>query len=1353
MMGLFSSGEDGKRKEIEELVQSLEVPANIPNAALGLVDLSTDPDAAAVICEIGLPAIFTAIIHSKLDDVTISDLFELLNNLMKDNTNALRIVGEELALPVLLDCADTQNPKKRLAVIRIITRLAILEPALLQKAIGNDQDRLVHFLSLVNVDDPEFLAEFLNLIGILVVGNENFQQMFAFYALDRLIQLVQMKRAGAMSALRAILSGNSNTQTLFFASNQLDSLAPLLEEADPETMALLIDLFSGEKASNFRDALKSSRIFEVVYEKAREGSEQFVRLLGLFVKGNDEMSKAIEQGIPGMLDMYLKSADDLSDLFFLSFFKNYLYKLENNAVTLVGCIVNVDDRNSGKLINLATLCVIMCSESRRVFVDAANSFVISMIGFLISGLNLEFVLPFLICFCYNSNAAASEIINESSQPLVFVFEMLSREDLGKIIHAQLCLFVKVLLPFLTEVPETLSIEQIDATVKDFATYLSTIDKTDALTYDETIIKELFDENQREVSAPVSEEVVHEEPPKEPQIEMPEERKEVNFDEMKDKFQGDNMENVVENYEIMFQQMKQELLEQKLYYEEQMRKMVEQSRTLALKTVSSDGSLNRVASESMQAQMQSYREELNREKEILIDRHDREIENEREISKRDIESWRRRCDDLQSSLDATRVNHQREMAEMRSDFLSKEMWYQSEIQSLKNTNNERICSISSDLRRECRSVMTELNLYKAKQQALLNEQLDNLREQKRKVDKILNENGYLKYQISQLIKEKNSLQTEIDSLKKRIEGHSMIDAEHKLYQQQLKTAQNQILELMRGSQSTSPSDAMISSYEKVQVLNNDLTRQLEELRSQKESLTLENSDLRSQNSELVADLRAKETHASNTSGEIEKLKKLTKKLNNENKKEKADNAKLRTDLGVCQTRIEELERQCETSTARQKDLIEKEQTTRNQLNEKQKQLEKLQQKLASLDSDLQEVRAKKESSPEVSSIKVKYQTLKSENQSLKEQLEKVKEQHVEKVAEVSQNMQTISDLQRKLAQTEAENQKLKKMNDKYLAKETQSGAEGERIRDLSQQVLALERDKLDLQTVCEKRKMKLQNYKSQVKKAEDEFRAVKSCVTAKMEAMNDRYREFAQDVASHVCSAKDSLSSVASKASTPPKKTMKVKVATPITPSRERSEQSIASIAPFVDSSGNASSFLQLDFSSSVVHDFRDGEGRIALLEETNRALKQDQQDLDQRNKKLRAENVELKQTIETLKSGENGCENCAVLRTRNCEMQKKLRKSQEQTISLLTQNKELLKQITDLNLCLANSGVDHESASLKVELEAKDEENQRLREEIHFLKSETVKVIRDRSNDDPLACFGSPRSVHRSSLPSRILPF
>ena len=109
---------------------------------------------------------------------------------------------------------------------------------------------------------------------------------------------------------------------------------------------------------------------------------------------------------------------------------------------------------------------------------------------------------------------------------------------------------------------------------------------------------------------------------------------------------------------------------------------------------------------------------------------------------------------------------------------------------------------------------------------------------------------------------------------------MIDAEHKLFQQQLKSAENQILELMRGTQGAGPSDAMVSSYEKVQALNNDLTRQIEELRAQKESLTAENDDLKDKNSELQADLSAKDTYTENTRAELDKIKGITKKLTHE-----------------------------------------------------------------------------------------------------------------------------------------------------------------------------------------------------------------------------------------------------------------------------------------------------------------------------------------------------------------------------------------------------------------------------------------------------------------------------------------
>ncbi len=168
---------------------------------LSILDKSEDPASARYLCQSALPALFVALIHNKLNDEVASDIFYVINNLITDPEQAIMVMGCDLALPVLMDCAECDNPKKRLAVVRIITKLAVMEPTFLQKTILKNQDRFIQFLRIALDPDDRVLTEFLNLIPILVVGNAELQQILAFNVMDSLIQHVRAKKMAAIAAL------------------------------------------------------------------------------------------------------------------------------------------------------------------------------------------------------------------------------------------------------------------------------------------------------------------------------------------------------------------------------------------------------------------------------------------------------------------------------------------------------------------------------------------------------------------------------------------------------------------------------------------------------------------------------------------------------------------------------------------------------------------------------------------------------------------------------------------------------------------------------------------------------------------------------------------------------------------------------------------------------------------------------------------------------------------------------------------------------------------------------------------------------------------------------------------------
>ncbi|OHT06643.1 hypothetical protein TRFO_25252 [Tritrichomonas foetus] len=814
---IFSGSSEITTEEVDKYIENLSNNVDVEINILELLEATNQH--SNYLCQKALPAIFNVLIQSKMNDDIISDIFQIINNLISDKdfatANSELIINYDLALPVIIDCINTDKIKKRLAVIQIISRLTVLQPSLLQKRLINDQDRLVHFLTLIDDTNPDVLHDFLVLIPSLVKNNPDFQQLFAFNIMEKLMHLIEKKVPLAISAIRSLLTSNTNTQNLFFGTiENLSIMASLLENNDPETLSLFTELFGSPNASNFRHFLKGSDLIQIILNKALEGNGQFIRLLGYSIKNEPELCILLHEDgkINYFLNIYLKSDDEMMNSYLMSFFKAFLYQSDTSCNFLAEIIISIEDRNDIKLINLATMIMMSSSVSKIAFLSNSPNFTSSMIGFFISHINFEVVLHYLIVLCWESKSACLELLNESSEPVSFLKEFLPNEP--PLVQAQCCLLLRIIYWMTDFTPEantssdegesnSLSIEKLDSQIRDMATYISTLEKNDYYEFLQKTVSTIL--NEEIVKTQIPELSRKEEPPKVDQelilnnldlinniyninksnnkenkesdeelnkdSDLNDDQQEINVNLENDKGNGNDITNfnhiddVIGNYDQLLSEMNSKSIEEKLQMEHDLFTAKEEINTLKQKLLTN--SIQTSDSDLIQKQFDELRTQHNDEVSKIYQKNAEEKRNLEQNYKNEIESLQNQISSLQSSLDSATASSDKEISELKQKIISAELECAQKVSQMKNINHESFSKQTEELREACQQMKRDLDMLKSQHKALFSQQIEEFKDEQYEFQKIVNENKSLKFKISQILKENENLKYENQQLKESI----------------------------------------------------------------------------------------------------------------------------------------------------------------------------------------------------------------------------------------------------------------------------------------------------------------------------------------------------------------------------------------------------------------------------------------------------------------------------------------------------------------------------------------------------------------------------------------------------------
>jgi hypothetical protein len=419
-------------EEIAALIASLDSGSGIPAA---LVTLTTEQTGQQF-----LTAILAAFPRYETNYDALLTLLQLLRRLATDCPSS--VISNDLSLPALLDCVRSPNPDIRKAAVGILADLAAVDPSALTA-------RGAEWLSLVNESDDATLPGFLRLITALSSASADFREFARDHLFDRLVVLVRNGASFVVPAMRALIVGDLANQARFFTSDCIGSICSHLASDDPEATGFLVDVFTDDAAPLFRPLLVGSPLLDLVIRKAAASPTPFLGVLSVWIRGDDSLCDYV---IPRIL-----SGFDVT--VFKPLLLECVKKLPNFIVT---------SANRRLLVDLAVSCIVSDRSSVSVFLE--SSFFESVIEWFISE-GSEPVTQFLLCACHNCKEASLAFLGAQSNPFRLLVRWVSLESFGPLLHGQLCLLLRTLLPFCDAVPTSISVESLDDTVRGLSCFL------------------------------------------------------------------------------------------------------------------------------------------------------------------------------------------------------------------------------------------------------------------------------------------------------------------------------------------------------------------------------------------------------------------------------------------------------------------------------------------------------------------------------------------------------------------------------------------------------------------------------------------------------------------------------------------------------------------------------------------------------------------------------------------------------------------------------------------------------------------------------------------------------------------
>jgi chromosome segregation ATPase len=292
-----------------------------------------------------------------------------------------------------------------------------------------------------------------------------------------------------------------------------------------------------------------------------------------------------------------------------------------------------------------------------------------------------------------------------------------------------------------------------------------------------------------------------------------------------------------------------------------------------------------AKEAVERQFCDYRRSQSAEREQLLATHNSELETENVSHLAEILRLRTQVSDLEGQLDSVTVTGQRTLGELKQSFALKEIEYEAMLARLRNSEKAVLAAQLETLRNECRSLRMEISIFKSKQSALVDESIEDIKDQRKWTEAVVDENCQLKYRISKLLMDKSFLADEMSDLTPLVQSKEIFDENRRLVKEnaqlteskaELEASKQEMAELIGelkadlASGNSRGSEISRLEQEKftLQVTINQMTT---DLNSQLHALQIVNADLTTSNELLERDKSEMETvncRLSNEKAELE-----------------------------------------------------------------------------------------------------------------------------------------------------------------------------------------------------------------------------------------------------------------------------------------------------------------------------------------------------------------------------------------------------------------------------------------------------------------------------------------------------
>ena len=408
------------------------------------------------------PSLIQALKKYITNNDTVTDILTILNTIIKGDSNtsaknAEMILNENESLQIISNCLKSQKAAIRAQALSIITRLITLNIKKVQDIFLYDNNFQTNLLHLENDQNEAIRTSFMNLIPELVKDNEVVQQNCAFYLMDNLIEQIKFGNWKLINIFNSLLENNTATQKMFVEMNHLSIFVKPIENGNEQAINFLTMLFTSSDSFNFRKSLPNSGLLQPVISLAignNEKKNQYIKLLGLFIKGNSELCAKLTENSSDVLEIILNYAISSKDeeerksaIFFLECYLSKS-KITPNLLAKAICVekyislmksydskvIEVDS-----LLNIACSCILAKHETLTIFFDSKESFISNAMNILmtisdINSIELISILKFACAAIWESTNTASFIINylanhsrEHSSGVVFLLKLCSQD--------------------------------------------------------------------------------------------------------------------------------------------------------------------------------------------------------------------------------------------------------------------------------------------------------------------------------------------------------------------------------------------------------------------------------------------------------------------------------------------------------------------------------------------------------------------------------------------------------------------------------------------------------------------------------------------------------------------------------------------------------------------------------------------------------------------------------------------------------------------------------------------------------------------------------------------------------------